>query len=557
MKLVLIALLLFPALLFAQAKSSKQTPKLEKPKLVVGIVVDQMRYDYLTRLEKHFLPATKASGGFNRLIKNGANLTEAHYTFSNTLTAVGHQTFLSGVNPSRSGMIANDWYSRELKREMYCVSDSTVQAVGISSEKNAGKMSPRNALVENVCDALKKESPQSKVIGIALKDRGAILPAGKRADAAYWFDTESGNWITSTYYRTALPDWLNRFNAQKLPESYLGKSWTRLLPEKNYTNIDNALGEGTLIGESEPIFPHKVFDLRTAADNPLFKRNKLYDPIPATPFGSELTLELAKATIEGESLGMRGVTDVLTVSVSTVDYCGHIFGYESHEAQDLMLRLDRQLDDFFKFIDKKIGFENCLFVLTADHGVAPTPEQTAGGLRLYEKPFLDSLKAAVDTLYPNVIEAFTNSEVYLNQKEIAEKKYELGEVEKFVGLMGMHLSGIVDYYTRQELMNLQEVLEFDPVGTMVMNSFHPARSGDVKLVLKENAFFSYRQTGTTHGTHHRYDTHVPILFCGKGIRRGKFSQKSAVIDIAPTLHALLGLKEPHRYDGRMLNEIVR
>ena len=529
----------------------------EKPKLVVGIVVDQLRYDYLTRLEKHFLPAKKNSGGFNRLIKNGANLTEAHYTFSNTLTAVGHQTFLSGVNPSRSGIIANDWYAREIKREMYCVSDSTVQAVGIAPEKSAGKMSPKNTLVENLCDALKRDSPTSKVIGIALKDRGAILPAGKRADAAYWFDTESGNWITSTYYRATLPDWLNQFNGKKLPESYLGKSWTRLLPEKNYTNIDNAPGEGTLLGESEPVFPHKVFDLRTAADNPLFKRNKLYDPIPATPFGSELTLELAKAAIQGEALGQRGVTDILTVSISTVDYCGHIFGYESHEAQDLVIRLDRQLDDFFKFIDKKIGFENCLFVLTADHGVAPIPEQTVGGLRLYEKPFLDSLKAAVDTLYPNVIEAFTNSEVYLNQKEIAEKKYELGEVEKFVGLMGMHLNGIVDYYTRQELMNLQEVLEFDSVGTMVLNSFHPARSGDVKLVLKENAFFSYRQTGTTHGTHYRYDTHVPILFCGKGIRRGAFSQKSAVIDIAPTLHKLLGLNAPLRYDGRILTEILR
>ncbi|MFN3345331.1 MAG: alkaline phosphatase family protein [Chloroherpetonaceae bacterium] len=552
MKNLVVLLLVLPTFLLAQSKSTG-----EKPKLVVGIVVDQLRYDYLTRLEQHFLPATKNSGGFNRLLKNGASLSEAHYTFANTLTAVGHETFLSGVNPSRSGMIANDWYAREIKQEIYCVWDSTVQAVGIAPEKKAGKMSPKNALVENVCDALKKESPQSKVIGIALKDRGAILPAGKRADAAYWFDTESGNWITSTYYRTALPDWLNEFNARKLPESYLGKTWTRLLPEKSYTNIDHAPGEGTLLGESEPVFPHKVFDLRTAPDNPFFKRNKLYDPIPATPFGSELTLEVAKAAIEGESLGMRGVTDVLAVSISTVDYCGHIFGSESHEAQDLVLRLDRQLDDFFKFIDKKIGFENCLFVLTADHGVAPIPEQTPGGLRLYEKPFLDSLKAAVDTLYPNVIEAFTNSEVYLNQKEIAEKKYELGEVEKFVGLMGMHLSGVVDYYTRQELMNLQEVLEFDSVGTMVLNSFHPARSGDVKLVLKENAFFSYRQTGTTHGTHYRYDTHVPILFCGKGIQRGKFAQKSAVIDIAPTLHRLLQLQTPMRYDGRVLNEILK
>ncbi len=529
----------------------------EKPKLVVGMVIDQFRYDYLKRLKKHFLPAKKNSGGFNRLLKNGASLTEAHYTFSNTLTAAGHATIFAGVNPSRSGIIANEWYDRTLKRKIYCVWDSTVQAVGIAPEKQAGKMSPRNALVENVCDALKRESPTSKVIGIALKDRSAILPAGKKADAAYWFDTESGNWITSTYYRDALPDWLKRFNERKLPESYLGKIWTRALPEKSYTNVDKAPGEGTLMGESEPVFPHKVLDLRTASAHPLLKHNKLYDPILPTPFGSELTLELAKAAIEGEALGQRGVTDVLTVSISTVDYCGHIFGYESHEAQDLVIRLDRQLDDFFKFIDQKIGFDNCLFVLTADHGVAPMPEQTAGGLRLYEKPFLDALKAAVDTLYPNVIEAFTNGEVYLNQEEIAEKKYELGEVEKFVGLMAMHLNGIIDYYTRQEMLHLKEALEFDTVGTMVLNSFHPARSGDVKPVLKEHAFFSYYQTGTTHGTHYRYDTHVPILFCGKGIRRGTFLQKSAVIDIAPTLHKLLGLKTQLRYDGRILAEMMQ
>ncbi|MCS6989632.1 MAG: alkaline phosphatase family protein [Chloroherpetonaceae bacterium] len=547
MQKLLVAVLLFSSPLFAQ----------EKPKLVVGIIIDQFRYDYLARLEKRFLPAGKNSGGFNRLIKNGALMTNAHYSFANTLTAAGHQTIFSGVNPSKSGIIANDWRAREIQREMYCVYDSTVQAVGIEPEKNAGKMSPRNALVENLCDALKRESPQSKVIGVALKDRGAILPAGKRADAAYWFDAESGNWITSTYYRAALPDWLNQFNARKLPERYLGKTWTRLLPEKDYSNIDHAPGEGTLLGESEPIFPHKVFDLRTARDNPLFKGNKLYDPIPPTPFGSELTAEIAKAAIEGEALGQRGVTDLLTVSFSSVDYCGHIFGYESHEAQDLVIRLDRQLDDFFKFIDQKIGFENCLFILTADHGVAPIPEQTPNGLRLYEKPFLDSLKAAVDTLYPNVIEAFANGEVYLNLKEIAEKKYELGEVEKFVGLMGMHLSGVADYYTRQELLNLREVLEFDSVGMAVLNSFHPARSGDVKFVLKENAFFSHRQTGTTHGSHYRYDAHVPILFCGKGIQRGKFGQKVAVTDIAPTLHRLLGLRTPMRYDGRALDEILK
>lgn len=548
MKYLLVALLLLPTQLFSQ----------DKPKLVVGIVIDQFRFDYLSRLENNFLPATKNSGGFKRLLNNGALMTEAHYAYINTYTAPGHQTFFSGVNLSRSGIISNDWYSRDLKREVYCVEDSTVNGVGIDAQKRAGKMSPRNAFVENVCDRLKAVSPNSKVIGVALKDRGAILPAGKKAAAAYWFDPESGKWITSTYYMAALPEWLVQFNEKKLPESYLGKQWTRLLPETQYASSDNAVGEGNLLGEAAPTFPHTLFDLRSAPDNPLFKRNRLFDVIPPTPFGSELTAEIAKAAIAGEKLGQRGVTDILTVSFSTVDYCGHIFGPESHEAQDLVIRLDRQLDDFFKFIDKTVGFDNCLFVLSADHGVAPIPEQVTGGLRLFEQEFLQTLKARVDSLYPNVIEAFTGGEVYLNLSEIKAKKYELGEVEKFVGLMGQHLNGIVNYYTRQELLFLDEALEFDSVGTMVLNAFHPLRSGDVRLVPKENAFFAYGQTGTTHGSIYRYDTHVPIIFCGKGIQQGRFTEKSGVIQIAPTLHRLLKLPEQSKqYDGIPIQAILQ
>jgi hypothetical protein len=409
-----------------------------------------------------------------------------------------------------------------------------------------------------VCDRFKAQSPASKVVGVALKDRGAILPAGKKASAAYWFDAESGKWITSTYYAPALPEWLLKFNDKKLPESYLGKQWTRLLPEASYASTDNLPGEGNLLGESAPIFPHTLLDLQSAPENPLFKRNRRFDAVLPTPFGSELTVEIAKAAIEGEKLGQRDATDILTVSFSTVDYCGHVFGAESHEAQDLVIRLDRQLDDFFKFLDKTVGFENCLFVLSADHGVAPIPEQIAGGLRLYEKEFLQTLKAKVDSLYPNVIEAFTGGEVYLNLEEIKAKKYQLGEVEKLVGLMGQYMNGVTNYYTRQELLFLDEALAFDTVGTMVLNAFHPLRSGDVRLVLKENAFFAYSQTGTTHGSIYRYDTHVPVIFCGKGVKQGQFSDKTTVTQIAPTLHRLLKLPEqPKQYDGEPIQSILQ
>jgi predicted AlkP superfamily pyrophosphatase or phosphodiesterase len=552
MKLLLsLLIVLFSSVLMA-------APKGEKPKLVVSIVIDQFRYDYLDRFAKFYLPAAKKSGGFKRLIKNGALFTNANYTYGNTYTGPGHETSLSGVNLSRSGIIANDWYSRVLGRTVYCAEDTDVVAVGTDSARGEGKRSPRNAMVENFCDRLKSSSPESKVIGIAIKDRGAILPAGKKATGAFWFDAESGQWISSSYYFPSreLPAWMTAFNLRQLPESYMGKTWERLLPERSYPMTDNGKGEATLIGETEPIFPHKLFDIRPVRDNPLFKRNRVYEPIAFTPYGSEMTIACAQAAIEGEALGQRVGTDILAVSFSTVDYCGHTFGPDSQEQMDIIIRLDRQLSEFFQFLDLKVGFDNYVVVLTADHGVCPMPDQVADGYRVNEMLFLDSLKKLVYPVYPNVIKYFINEQVYINYDTVAARGYQMAEVEKEIGKNALMLRGIGNYYTRSEMRRGKEYL--DPLGVMTANAFYPALSGDVLLVVKPYTIFSSRQTGTTHGTPHNYDTHVPVLFSGGGIKRGNHSEPVGVIDIAPTLHRLLGLgEEQGMYDGKVLEEILK
>jgi predicted AlkP superfamily pyrophosphatase or phosphodiesterase len=552
-RVVFFLLLTWASIAAAQKKSSPKPIAAQSaaPKLVIAIIIDQFRFDYLDKFAEHYVPATKTSGGFQRLLQNGALMTNAHYPYINTYTAPGHATFLTGVAPERSGIVGNEWIDRSTNRTTYCVEDTTVQAVGIEARGVAGQMSPKNCFVETVCDRLKSFSPKSKVIGIAIKDRGAVLPAGKRADGAFWFDVASGNWISSTYYFKdgKLPTWVQDFNARKLPDSYIGKPWLRLLPDTAYTMLDDVQGESTLLGEQRPVFPHLLVDISKLAD-PRLRRSRKYDVIPPTPFGNELTIAFAEAALDAESLGKRGVTDILTVSFSSPDYCGHAFGPESQEQMDILIRLDRQLDAFFQTIDKKVGFDNCIFILSADHGVSPLPE-LHGGVRLFKKEFLDTLKSLVHKKYPDVVSNIENDEILLDAAAVQKAGATQRDVERFVGESAKLLRGVVGYITRSEL--LQEPLH--PLSRMVKRCFHPSRSGDVKLILSPYSFFAYAQTGTTHGTAYDYDTHVPILFCGKGVRQGRYASAAFTIDTAPTLHRLLGLPETDQYEGRALLEI--
>ncbi len=533
-----------------QAKQSSPAPR-----LVVGIVVDQLRADYLERFESMFLPVGKKTGGFRKLKQLGAQFTRCHYEYSATNTGPGHATFLSGTFPSRSGIVSNNWFDRKSKTFVYCVEDTTVSGVGNLSKESKGRRSPKNLLVPTLGDHIKAHSPNSKVIGLAIKDRGAILPAGHKGDAAYWYDSGTGVWVSSTYYFPdgSLPAWVKEFNDQKLSESFLGKTWTKLLPDNNYPMVDDVYGEGMIPGETSRAFPHQIKDLSRINDPRLSKSGR-FDALLPSPFGHELTTELAKAAIRNEKLGQRGVTDLLTVSYSSLDYCGHIFGPMSQEIQDMMVRLDRQLDEFFEFLDAEVGLENCLIVLTADHGVCPLPEFMDTGLRLNQDVMMDSLKIFVEEKNPKIIKYISKNEILLDYSIIEELDLYPAEIESFVANKARQLSYVAHAFTRSELI----VGGLSGMGKMVLNSYNPNRNGDVYILYNPYVIIS-KQTGTSHGTPYPYDTHVPLLFYGAQINSGVFNEKCSPANIAPTLHQLLGLppvQSDNAYDVRVLSEVI-
>jgi hypothetical protein len=535
-----------------------------KPKLVVGIVVDQMRADYLTRFLDLY-----GEGGFKRLMTKGAMFTNCNYIHSSTSTAPGHSTFLSGISLRESGIIANEWYSVPLARTMYCVEDESVSGVGVDPKEINGKMSPKNFNGTTVCDELTKASPASKTFAIAIKDRGSILPGGQHPTGVYWFDVGSGNWITSTYYAKELPQWIQDFNARKLSESYLGKEWTKLLPDSAYARAgeDNAAGEGTIPGEKEPVFPHKVNDLKAEPFSklPQYRSSRRFDALLLTPYGNDMTIELAKAAIDAEKLGQRDATDILSVSFSSPDYCGHAFGPDSHEMEDMMVRLDRQLEGFFKYLDDKVGLDNVTIVLTADHAVSPLPEKFPNekAERLNSGDYLTDVKVRVGQQFnydegnDKLIITLSNDQFYLNKPAIKAKGFSEEAFENAVGQAVLKEGHIATYYTRTQLeKSIAAGGSTDYYQSRVERSFNTERSGDVSLITTLHSFFWRGQTGTTHGTPYEYDTHVPLLFYGVGVQAGTYNSACAPNDISATLASLLGISKPAKSIGNVLTEAL-
>lgn len=530
------------------------------PKLVLVIVVDQMRSDYLTRFEDLF-----ATGGLKLLMDKGAMFTNCAYDYAVTYTGPGHSTILSGIPVRTSGIIGNEWFDREKRQSVYCVEDPAVRSVGISPEKTAGRMSPRNFLGKTLGDELLTASPLSRVIGVAIKDRGAILLAGMHPAGAFWFDAESGNWITSSYYYPALPSWVAQLNAAKAAEGFLGQQWTRLLPDSCYgrATVDDAPGEGLLPGEKRPVFPHIILDLATSGTGVSASPNtfRRFDAVLPTPYGDELTVRFSEAAVDGEQLGQRGVTDLLAVSFSSPDYCGHIFGPDSQEMEDILVRLDRKLEEFFAFIDRRIGLQDVMIVLTADHGVCPLPELqvSSGASRINPKNFLRDVKAQVGQEFKynegkdNLILSLSNSFIYLDEKRISAHGFALDAFEKGVIQAALNEKGIVRCYTRAELNHLRgDVDATDSPGVCFARSVNEERSGDIALLTAEYSFFSGGVSGTTHGSPYEYDRHVPLLFFGPRIKPGRYGTASRPNDIVPTLAELLHLPTPPGSDGIVL-----
>ncbi len=541
----------FAAVVFtASAQNKKLTAAqaaLPRPKLVVGVVVDQMRWDYLYRYYDRY-----QTGGFKRLLNEGFTCENTLIPYIPTVTAAGHSCIYTGSVPSIHGIAGNDFIIQATGKSMYCTDDSTVNAVGSTSK--AGKMSPRNLLASTVTDELKLATNfRSKVIGIALKDRGGILPAGHAANAAYWFDDATGNWISSTYYMTDLPAWVKSFNAGKPAEKYLNQDWNTLYPVNTYVQsaADNSPAyEGKFSGADAPVFPIKT--------STLYKGN--VGMIRSTPFGNSLTLDLARAAVEGEKLGANTVTDFLAVSLSSTDYVGHQFGPNSVEAEDTYLRLDKDLAAFFTYLDGKLGKGNYTVFLTADHGAAHNAtflqdHRIPGGI-WNDGVALTSLNKVLEDKYnlKRAVLSFNNYQVNFNYAEIRKQKVS-EEALKFDCVQYLMTQPAIAYAV--DMQRVQEANIPSDLRERIQNGYSPEHSGTIQIVLKPGWYSGHGQTGTTHGTWNPYDAHIPLVFMGWGIKHGSLTRETHMTDIAPTVAELLHIQAPSGNIGTAIGEVLK
>lgn len=517
MKRFLTAILLFG---YALSTAAAELPK--KPKLVVAVIVDQFRYDYLLRFRNDY------TAGFKRLLEQGAVFDDAHLIHYPTVTAVGHSTFLSGATPSLSGIVANEWYDREKKKSVTSVSDDDTKLVG--GVPGVPGSSPRKMLVSTVGDEIRMADQQAKVIGVSIKDRAAILPSGHMANAAYWFDSTANKWVTSSYYEQSLPSWVEAINATKPNMRALGATWMPLHPKPG----------------------DKPF-CTMAAGQPVRKCGSL----EATPWGNEIIEEFAERALAAEKLGQHEGTDMLAVSFSSNDYVGHAVGPDAPEVRDISMRTDLLLGRLLDAIDKQVGLGNVVFVLSADHGVAPVPEVNEArhmpGGRISQALLTNAMQSALAAKYGpgNWITGVFGEMPYLNHDLVQKYKLNEADVEETAAEAIRDLPHIFRVYTATEL-RLGEVSR-DMVGSALTYGFYRKRSGDL-LVIQE-PYYLFGVTGTSHGTPFDYDSHVPVIFMGAGIKAGHYYEKIAVNDIAPTLAALARVEEPSGSIGRVLQEM--
>ncbi|MGJ8592525.1 MAG: alkaline phosphatase PafA [Aquaticitalea sp.] len=551
MKQVLLMSLLAVFAVSCHAQKKSAAPSSEKvsiegnPKLIVGIVVDQMRYDYLTRFYTKY-----GEGGFKRMMNEGFNCKNNHFNYVPTYTGPGHASVYTGTTPKYHGIIGNDWYDKESKKSVYCAGDDSVEGVGMTGY--AGQMSPQRMLTTTFADENRLFTQmQGKTIGIALKDRGAILPAGHTANAAYWFDgKENGLWISSTFYMKDLPDWVTNFNDSDAAQSYL-KEWNTLYDISTYTESgkDDNLYEGGFRGQEKATFP---YDLNT-----LKEKNNGFDILKATPYGNSLTTDFALAAVDGEQLGKDHITDVLAVSYSSTDYVGHNFGVNSKETQDTYLRLDKDLERLFIGLDEKVGKGNYTVFLTADHGAVDVPSylkfsRIPSGY-FNRKDFSDKLSAFLLDRFKSdsLIENTSNNQIFLNRDIMKTLELELDEVQEAIVAEIMNYPNIDKAYTG---VSMRETSFSKGIEELIQNGFNQKRSGDIIYVF-DPSVISYGITGSTHGSGLNYDTHVPLLFFGKGIKHGQTFERTEITDIAPTISALLGISFPNGSFGQPLGYV--
>ena len=531
---------------FSSTNNQTRLTQSNSPKLVVGIVVDQMRYDYLTRFDSKF-----GEGGFKRMMREGFNCKNNHFNYVPTYTGPGHASVFTGTTPKYHGVISNNWYSKTEKKVVYCAGDENVKSIG--TESDAGKMSPHRMLTTSFADENKLFTQmRGKTIGIAIKDRGAILPAGHTADAAYWFHgKDEGHFITSSFYRNDLPKWVNEFNDSDTAESYF-KVWDTHYDIKSYTESgsDDNNFEGGFKGKEKATFPYDLAKLKD--------KNGGFDILKATAYGNSLTTEFAIASVKGEALGKDSTTDILTLSYSSTDYVGHNFGVNSKEVEDTYVRLDKDLERFFEFLDTEVGVGEYTVFLTADHGAVNVPSylqsvKIPAGYLDYnsrKKKFTAFLEEKYGT--KDVVENVSNNQIFFNKTKLKELNLNLHQVEQDLVDEQISYPNIAKVYTATTMnsTNFSTGIE-----ALLQNGFNQKRSGDV-IILDDIAHIAYSRTGSTHGSGLNYDTHVPLLFFGKGIKQGETLQKTVIPDIAPTISALLGISFPNGATGTPLGFVL-
>lgn len=537
----------------AHAQRNAPTPK---PKLAVVLVIDQFRQEYLTRYAPFFGPA-----GFKRLQREGATFANANYQHATTYTGPGHAHIASGSYGHTSGIIGNRWFNRGSNRLESMFFDANAQLIGLEASPKDDDTSPRNFWGSMMGDQLRHSNGmRSKVIGLSNKDRAAIMLAGKTG-RAYWFHEGAGGLTSSTYYAPQLPTWVQNFNARKLPDTYFNKAWTKVLPEEAYylSRRDDFPAETDVKGLGRT-FPHVLTD---ASGKPA---TAFYEAFTATPFATDYQFEAARAAIENESLGADDYTDLLGVSITATDIAGHAYGPDSQEVQDMIVRLDYQIAGFLSYLDKRFRRGEVVITLTADHGACPLPEymQTLGveAGRIKSKSISDAVEAELAKRFgaPNPeakwVLAVEDPGVFLNRNLMAERKLDAGLVQRAVGDALLTVPGISGYFTRENLLAGQSSSRY---AAMFEKAFHPERSGDVLFYTKPfyfNGSYGNRENGSTHGSPYDYDTHVPLIFWGAGVKSGTYAQPVAIADLAPTLCSLLDISAPAGSEGRVLWDVL-
>ena len=542
-KISIIALAVVSTGIFAQ---KNKTSQLERPKLVVGLVVDQMRWDYLYRYYDKY-----GNDGFKRLLNQGYSLNNVHINYIPTVTALGHTSIYTGSVPAIHGIAGNDWFDRTTGKNVYCTTDESVKPVGTTNVR-VGSHSPKNLWSTTITDELRLATNfQAKVVGVSLKDRASILPAGHNPTGAYWFDDSTGNFVTSSYYMNDLPQWMKNFNAQNLPEKLVANGWNTLLPINQYTESspDNSSWEGLLGSAKTPTFPYS----NLAADYQTKKDNIRY-----TPFGNTLTLKVAEASIEGENLGKDNITDFLAVNLASTDYAGHKFGPNSIEVEDVYLRLDQDLAEFFKYLDENIGKNQYTVFLSADHGGA----HAVGFMKEHKMAtgfFGEGAEKSLNEKYKqkygveNLLTSIDNYQIYLDPNLVEKNKLDMTNV---VDYMVDELNKDQSVLFAVNLKKLGQAPIPEPIKTRIINGYNWQRSGDIQLISHDSMLPPYAKTGTTHSVWNSYDSRVPLIFMGWGIKNGESNKDYNMTDISPTIAALLHIQFPSGNIGNPIVEVV-